>query len=270
MSFTLRRSLALVLVLSLVLAACSPAATPSPTARPTTVPATDVPAVTESATEEATVEMMMETPTEEATVEMMMETPTEEATVEMMMETPTEEATVEMMMETPTEEATVEMMMEATAEMTEEPLGNIAEIATEAGNFTVLLAAVDAAGLAVALTGDGPLTVFAPTDDAFARLLDTRNLTAEELLANSNLSSILLNHVVAGAVSAEDLLALLAAETDGVLEVPTLLDGASLTFSFDVDGNLVINETVKVTVTDIRASNGIIHVIERVLIPVIR
>ena len=138
---------------------------------------------------------------------------------------------------------------------TEAPLGTIPEVAAEAGSFTTLLAAVDAAGLAETLSGEGPFTVFAPTDDAFAALPEG---TLEALLADiPALTDILLYHVVDGAVYAETVVG---------LESATTLLGEDITITVD-GGNVILNGSVMVTATDIEASNGVIHVIDAVLLP---
>lgn len=134
--------------------------------------------------------------------------------------------------------------------------GSIPEVAAAAGSFSTLLAAVEAAGLADELSGEGPFTVFAPTDEAFAAIpADTLNA----LLADpqGQLSQILLYHVVAGKVMAADV-------TDG-LEAASL-QGGPLTFTVGADGSVKIGD-VNVVATDVEASNGVIHVIDAVLMP---
>ena len=132
--------------------------------------------------------------------------------------------------------------------------------------FDTLLAAIEAAGLSETIANDGPFTVFAPTNAAFAAALEALGLTAEELLADTDtLTSILTYHVVAGEVMAADVLALVEEAEDGVAEVPTL-NGASLSISV-VDGGVVINDTANVILTDVEAANGVIHAIDAVLLP---
>ncbi len=152
-------------------------------------------------------------------------------------------------------------------ETTTTPMDDAADIvdtAVAAGEFPTLVAAVEAAGLVETLKGDGPFTVFAPTEDAFAALLDTLGLTADELLADTELlTSVLTYHVVAGNVPAADVLGL-----DGQ-EVETV-NGAS--FTVGVDGNAVTitdanGGVANVVTTDIAASNGVIHVIDAVILP---
>ena len=133
---------------------------------------------------------------------------------------------------------------------------SIAEIAVEDGNFTTLVAALDAAGLVETMSSEGELTVFAPTDDAFAALPDG---TIESLLEDPEgaLKDILLYHVVDGVVPAETVVTLESA--------PTLL-GQDVTITVNNDG-VFLNDTVQVIMTDIEASNGMIHVIDGVLLP---
>ncbi len=137
---------------------------------------------------------------------------------------------------------------------------DIVDTAVEAGTFTILATALDTAGLVETLKGDGPFTVFAPTDDAFAALLADLGITAEDLLANPDLKNILLYHVVSGSVPAADVLAL----DDGTM-VETV-NGQSLTVTFE-SGNVFVDDA-QVTATDVMASNGIIHVIDKVIMPV--
>ncbi len=134
--------------------------------------------------------------------------------------------------------------------------GTIPEVAAAAGNFTTLLAAVQAAELGDALSAEGPFTVFAPTDEAFAAIPAD---TLSALLADpkGQLTQILLYHVVPGKVMAADVTDGLTAET---------LQGAPLTFTVGTDGSVMIGD-VKVIATDIEASNGVIHVIDGVLMP---
>ena len=135
---------------------------------------------------------------------------------------------------------------------------NIAEVAAGAGSFNTLLAAAEAAGLAETLSMEGPFTVFAPTDDAFAAALEALGISAEDLLADTEtLTSILLYHVVAGEAYAADVVGLESVET---------LNGASISIMAD-DMGVTLNDSVSVIATDIMASNGVIHVIDGVLLP---
>ena len=138
-----------------------------------------------------------------------------------------------------------------------EEKNTIVDIAAADGRFTTLVAAVQAAGLAETLSGEGPFTVFAPTDDAFAALPAG---TVESLLLPENkqaLTDILLYHVASGKVMAADVVTLTS--------VPTLL-GKDVTVTVK-DGKVFLNDTAEVIITDIEASNGVIHVIDAVLLP---
>ena len=137
--------------------------------------------------------------------------------------------------------------------------GTIVDVAVANGSFTTLVAAVTEAGLVETLSGDGPFTVFAPTDDAFAAALDALGLTADELLASPILADILTYHVVPGSVDAATAISL-----DG--QSAATVNGAEIDISV-VDGNVVINGSATVVVPDVAASNGIIHVIDAVLLP---
>lgn len=135
------------------------------------------------------------------------------------------------------------------------PKADIVDTAVAAGSFETLVAAVKAAGLVDALKGDGPLTVFAPTDEAFAKLPEG---TVESLLKPENidqLKAVLLYHVVPGAIMAADV-------TDGA--TPATLQGATITATV---GNGVAINNANVVAADVAASNGVIHVIDTVLLP---
>ncbi len=162
------------------------------------------------------------------------------------------------------EEATT-TTTEATTTTTEAMEPTIAELVVEAAagdpaEFTVLLAALETAGLVDALNGPGPFTVFAPTDAAFGALLEALGVTAEELLANPDLGNILLYHVVSGEFMAADVIDIAPAD------VPTLYEGNDISIAI-VDGNVVINEVATVVTADVMASNGVVHVIDAVLVP---
>jgi uncharacterized surface protein with fasciclin (FAS1) repeats len=137
-------------------------------------------------------------------------------------------------------------------------VGNIVAVAAGNSNFTTLVAAVKAAGLVDALSGPGPLTVFAPTNDAFAKLPAG---TVETLLKPENkarLVAILTYHVLAGKVMAADALKL-----DG--KAAKTLNGQDIAISVK-DGSVLINGG-KVIIPDVAASNGVIHAIDTVLLP---
>ena len=133
---------------------------------------------------------------------------------------------------------------------------NIVVTASKAGAFNTLLAAAKAAGLAEALAGDGPFTVFAPTDDAFAKLPKG---TVESLLKPENkakLAAILKYHVVAGELSARDVTRLSGA---------TSLNGQRINFASAAGG--VSIDAANVVTANIQCSNGVIHVVDSVILP---
>jgi uncharacterized surface protein with fasciclin (FAS1) repeats len=140
---------------------------------------------------------------------------------------------------------------------------DIVDTAVAAGDFTTLVAAVQAAGLEDTLRSEGPLTVFAPTDEAFAALPAG---TVDKLLADpaGNLTDILTYHVVPGAVEAAD-----AAGLDG--QAVTTVNDATFTVEVADDGSVTLTDgagnEVNVVATDIQANNGVIHVIDGVLLP---
>jgi transforming growth factor-beta-induced protein len=134
------------------------------------------------------------------------------------------------------------------------PGKTIAEVAVADGRFTTLVAALGAANLVETLSGEGPFTVFAPTDDAFAKLPAG---TVEGLLADvPALTNILLYHVVSGKVMAEDVVKLTEAAT---------VQGQKVMVKVE-DGKVFINNA-QVIITDIVTKNGVIHVIDTVLLP---
>lgn len=146
---------------------------------------------------------------------------------------------------------------------------NIVENAVNSADHTTLVAAVKAAGLVDALMSDGPFTVFAPVNDAFAALPAG---TVETLLQPENkgqLTKILTAHVVAGDLSAQDLKAQAANSSDGFAHLETLSGDAlsaqvrgNNVFIFDESGN-----AAKITIADVDQSNGVIHVVNKVLLP---
>ncbi|MDW3224152.1 MAG: fasciclin domain-containing protein [Paracoccaceae bacterium] len=136
-----------------------------------------------------------------------------------------------------------------------DPSMDIVDTAVDAGSFTTLVAAVQAAGLVDTLKGDGPFTVFAPTDEAFAALPEG---TVESLLLEENkeqLVAILTYHVVPGKVMSTDL-------SDGM--TATTVQGGDLTV--DLGEGVKIN-TASVTAADVETSNGVIHVVDTVILP---
>lgn len=133
---------------------------------------------------------------------------------------------------------------------------DIVDTAVEAGQFGTLAAALDAAGLVETLKGPGPFTVFAPTDEAFAELPEG---TVETLLMPENkemLVAVLTYHVVPGSVS--------SADVQGLDEAATV-NGKMISIDASADG-VMINDA-HVTTADIAASNGVIHVIDKVILP---
>lgn len=131
---------------------------------------------------------------------------------------------------------------------------DIVTIAVEAGSFNTLATALTEAGLVETLQGNGPFTVFAPTDEAFAKLPKG---TVESLLKDKKaLTNILLYHVVSGNVMASDVVKLDKATTISENDVHVSV----------VEGKVFINES-QVTTADVKASNGVIHIIDTVLIP---
>jgi transforming growth factor-beta-induced protein len=139
---------------------------------------------------------------------------------------------------------------------TETPTPDIVDTAVAAGNFKTLASALQAAGLVETLKGEGPFTVFAPTDEAFAKL---DKALLDDLLKPENkdtLVAILTYHVVPGKVTAADVVKLTSAKT---------VQGEEITIK--VDGNTVMVNDAKVTQTDIAARNGVIHVIDTVILP---
>lgn len=151
------------------------------------------------------------------------------------------------------------MAMEAASEVTETPsLGDLLAVAAADGRFTTLISAFEASRLSNRLTLDGSFTLFAPTDDAFRKALASLNRNPQQFLADTDLlETLLLYHVVEGALASSALAALTSVET---------LSGESLTISADADG-IVLNGRARVTTADIPADNGVIHVIDAVLIP---
>ena len=147
---------------------------------------------------------------------------------------------------------TTEAPTETTAaEMTEDTVVDVAI----SNDFTTLVAAVQAAGLVETLQGEGPFTVFAPTDEAFAALPEG---TLDSLLADpAALAEILTYHVVSGKVLAADVVGLDSATTVQVDDISIEV----------VDGGVVLNGSSNVIATDVEASNGVVHVIDSVILP---
>ena len=150
---------------------------------------------------------------------------------------------------------------DTTTTTTTEPVADtsVLDLAIEAGQFSTLIAAIDAAGLSETLQGEGPFTVLAPTDAAFDAAFEALGITAEELLADTEtLTAILLYHVLGQEADSQ-----LVATLDGS-SVATL-NPQEVAISV-VDGQIMINEATVVS-ADLVADNGIVHVIDAVLLP---
>ena len=151
--------------------------------------------------------------------------------------------------------ATAASVLMAGSALAQDASTDIVDTAVAAGDFSTLVAAVEVAGLVETLKGEGPFTVFAPTDEDFAALPEG---TVDTLLMPENkdqLVSILTYHVVPGAVMSSDL-------TEGM--TAATVQGADVTFS--LDGGPKVNDA-NITGPDIAASNGVIHVIDKVIMP---
>ena len=144
----------------------------------------------------------------------------------------------------------------------------IAENAAAAPNLSTLVAAAQAAGLVETLAGEGPFTVFAPTDEAFAALPEG---TVETLLEPENsdqLTKILLSHVVAAEATSEAAMSMI--EDDGGSHEVETVSGDTITLSMEGDSLIVTDESgnaATVTTADVMQSNGVVHVIDTVLMP---
>jgi len=154
------------------------------------------------------------------------------------------------------EETTETDMTEETSDMSTEETaaGDIVAVASSTEGFSTLVTALEAAGLVETLQGEGPFTVFAPTDDAFAALPEG---LLEKLLLPENvavLTSILTYHVVPGLVMSADVMAGDVATVEGS------------TIAIATDGGVTVNGA-NVTTVDVTASNGVIHVIDQVIVP---
>jgi transforming growth factor-beta-induced protein len=135
------------------------------------------------------------------------------------------------------------------------PAGDIVTVATEAGVFTTLLKAATAAELVETLQSAGPFTVFAPTDEAFAALPEG---TLDALLADPEaLKKVLLYHVVEGKVTSDQIVGMTTA---------TSVEGSPIAISVK-DGTVYLNDSAKVVTADVMTSNGVIHIIDAVLLP---
>jgi len=140
---------------------------------------------------------------------------------------------------------------------TPEPTNTVVDIIVNSDIHTILEAAVLEADLVGALSGEGPFTVFAPTDEAFAALAEALGATASDLLALPELTDILLYHVVGATAFSTDL-------SDG--QMVATLNGAEVEVSIECDGSIFINDA-QVILADIEADNGVVHVLDAVLLP---
>jgi uncharacterized surface protein with fasciclin (FAS1) repeats len=137
----------------------------------------------------------------------------------------------------------------------------IVELAQATDSLSTLVAAVVEADLVETLNSEGPFTVFAPTNDAFANLLAELDVTTEELLARDDLADILTYHVVSGEVLSSDL-------SDG--QVVETVQGGELTVSITDAGVMLTDANgneANITAVDIDASNGVVHLIDAVVLP---
>lgn len=155
------------------------------------------------------------------------------------------------------------------AEETVEAGNTIVDVASGNDQFSTLVSAVTAANLVETLSGEGPYTVFAPTNDAFAKIDEATLASLLEPEQQADLARILTYHVVPGETMAADLVGQIEADDDGSVDLPTA-SGGTLSASL-VDGNVVLTDanggTATVVTTDVDASNGVIHVIDTVVMP---
>ena len=166
----------------------------------------------------------------------------------------------ETVVETPTVEETADVI---------ETAGTIVAVAAGTEDLSTLVTAVTAADLVETLNSEGPFTVFAPPNSAFEKLPEGTVASLLEPDQKDALTGILTYHVVAGEVMASDLVAAISGEEDGTLEITTV-NGAILTASI-VDGAPILTDatgnTSSIIATDIDASNGVVHLIDTVVMP---
>ena len=137
---------------------------------------------------------------------------------------------------------------------------NIVEMAQGAGQFNVLIQAAGKAGLADFLSTENNLTVFAPTDAAFTALLQDLGLTSLDQIDGATLGSILKYHVVSGTVYSKDL-------KSGYVPTLSTYGGNNVSMYVNIEEGVTINKSTKVTAADIKAKNGVIHVVDKVILP---
>jgi uncharacterized surface protein with fasciclin (FAS1) repeats len=138
-----------------------------------------------------------------------------------------------------------------------EPEANIVEVAGLNANFSTLVAAVQQAGLVETLSSPGPFTVFAPTNDAFNRFLADNNQTADQLLNSDGLATVLNYHVIAAEVPSS---AVTPGRVNSAAGIPFFVSVAP-------DNSIWINGSAQIVQTDVSASNGLIHVLDYVIVP---
>lgn len=156
----------------------------------------------------------------------------------------------------PQEQAPAPAPEEAAAES-----NTIVDLAVATPELSTLVAAVTRANLVERLSGEGPFTVLAPTDAAFGDALEALDITAEELLAREDLGDILTYHVISGSVLSSDL-------SDG--QEVTTVQGGTLTVDITDEGVFFVDANdgrAQVTTADVTASNGVVHIIDAVLLP---
>jgi transforming growth factor-beta-induced protein len=137
---------------------------------------------------------------------------------------------------------------------------NIVEVAADAGNFNILIEAAQKAGLAEFLSTENNLTVFAPTDDAFAALLSDLGLSSLDDVPVADLTQILTYHVIGAKVMSTDL-------STGYVPTLASFNNNNISMYVEVDNGVSINGSVSVTTADVEAENGVIHVVDKVILP---
>jgi transforming growth factor-beta-induced protein len=137
---------------------------------------------------------------------------------------------------------------------------NVVEVAADAGQFTILIQAAQKAGLAEYLSTQDGITVFAPTDDAFAMLLTNLGASSLDDIPVADLKNILLYHVIGSKAMSSDL-------SSGYFPTLSESNGNSISMYINVGEGVSINKNVKVTSADVEASNGVIHVVDKVILP---
>ncbi len=137
---------------------------------------------------------------------------------------------------------------------------NIVEVAQEAGQFSILIQAAQKAGLASFLSNEPNLTVFAPTDQAFTNLLSGLGLSSLDEIDNTTLANILKYHVIGSVAMSTDL-------SSGYYPTLSTFSGNNISMFINVEGGVSINKGTMVTAADIEAGNGVIHVVDKVILP---